>query len=159
MDSTIFLAKILAIPSGFILGSYNAVFSQNVIPHLYAVPPSISAPIFAKIYYRGASTIVPIAATAIASYGYLAYNSSNPSHRNRYMVAAVLTFGTLPFTQLVMMPGISRLIEISKEKSLMAKAEVNGEVAGLLRTWVMQNAFRASLNLTAGLVGLYAALV
>ncbi|CAD0113288.1 unnamed protein product [Aureobasidium uvarum] len=155
MEATL-VAKLLAIPCGFLLGSYNAVFSQNVMPHLYKRPASVVAPIFAKIYSVGSTTIVPLASTAIIAYGYLAYSS--PHKRQQYGTAAVLTLATLPMTQIVMMPSISRLLEISRMGNLQANAGLDQEVTRLIKTWVAQNYFRASLHLSAGFVGLYTAL-
>lgn len=151
------IAKVLAIGSGFGLGSYNAVFSQNVMPHLHGLPPSVTTPIFAKIYYMGATTILPIAATAISAYGYLAYSSS-PDKRKYYGASAALMLGTLPLTQLVMGPTINRLIEISKSVEAQNLAGAPQEVAKLLNTWTRLNYFRASMHMTAGLIGIITAL-
>lgn len=156
MDTTL-LAKLVAIPCGFLMGSYNAVLSQNVMPHLYDQPASITAPIFAKIYKIGVSTLSPLASIATIAYSYLAY-SSTIRKRQLYGTAAVLTLTTLPMTQIVMMPSISRLLEINESVGLQTTANVDQEVLKLLRTWVAQNYFRASIHLTAGFVGLYAAL-
>jgi hypothetical protein len=151
------IAKIVAIPSAFLLGSYNFTFSQNVMPHLIHQNPSIITPVFAKIYYTGAATIAPVAMAAIASYGYLAYKSDT-TNRKFYTTSALLMFGTLPWTQLVMGPGIQRLIEISRNEGLLAQNGVKEEVVKLLKTWAAQNYFRSSLHVTAGFLGMYAAL-
>lgn len=154
MDST-FIAKFIAVPTSFLLGSYNAVFSQNIIPHLYTAPPSITAPAFAKIYYLGGSTIAPTAAAAILSYAYLSYDSSNHTRRTLYATSGALTFGTLLWTMTAMSPGINRLIEISKDSQLLQKGGIDREVTGLLKDWVAQNYFRSSMHLTAGVIGFY----
>ncbi|KAH0359578.1 hypothetical protein KCU65_g9872, partial [Aureobasidium melanogenum] len=156
MDTDL-VAKFLAIPCGFLMASYNATFSQNVMPHLYTQPASVVAPIFAKIYKVGFSTMLPLASTAIVAYSYLAY-SSTPRERQLYGTAAALTFVTLPMTQIIMMPTISRLQEISESGDLQAAAGANQEVTKLVKTWVTQNYFRASIHLTAGFIGLFAAL-
>lgn len=156
MDTNL-IAKLLAIPCGFLMASYNATFSQNVMPHLYTQPASVVAPIFAKIYKTGFRTMLPLASTAIVAYSYLAY-SSTPRERQLYGSAAALTFATLPMTQIIMMPTIARLQEISESGSLQAAAGMNQEVTKLVKTWVAQNYFRASIHLTAGFIGLFAAL-
>ncbi|OQO02787.1 hypothetical protein B0A48_11069 [Cryoendolithus antarcticus] len=145
-------AQMLAIPSGFILGSYNAVFSQNVIPHLYNQPASVSTPIFAKVFNIGALTIAPMASTAIIAHAYLAY--TQPMKRQYYTTAAVLTALSLPLTSVVMKPGINRLIEISKSNELLAKPGIDAEAVTFLKAWVTQNYFRGSLHLVAGFLGL-----
>lgn len=57
-----------------------------------------------------------------------------------------------------MMPSISRLLEISSSGDLQKTAGLDQEVVKLLKTWVAQNYFRATLHLSAGFVGLYAVL-
>ncbi|QIW99649.1 hypothetical protein AMS68_005167 [Peltaster fructicola] len=156
MDYTT-IAKSVAIPSAFLLGSYNFVFSQNVVPHLYTAPPSISTPIFAKIFNIGGSTIAPVAASTILAYSYLSYNSTS-TKRNLYATSAALTLSTLVLTLTYMKPGINRLIEISKDTQLLNKAGINQEVNSLFKAWVSANYFRASLHLTAGVLGFYALL-
>jgi hypothetical protein len=156
MDA-IFAAKLIAIPGALMLGSYNFTFSQNVMPHLLEVSPSIVAPAFDKIYHRGGATIAPIAATVILANGYLAYQSTG-TKRQLYGSAAVFVASTLALTQIVMMPGISRLIEIARSEQLRSSSGIQTEVVKLLKTWMAQNYFRASLHVTGGMLGLYAAL-
>lgn len=100
---------------------------------------------------------MPIATVAIAANCYLAYNSEG-AERKLYGSAAVLVFASLPLTKFVMMPGISRLIEVGRSAALQGKSGVDAEVTQLLESWVKQNYFRGSLHLTAGLLGLFAAL-
>ena len=156
MDSTL-TAQIISISSAFFLGSYNTTFSQNVIPHLYNLPSSVSTPLFDKIFHKGGATIMPIATVAIAANCYLAYNSDGTT-RKLYGSAAALIFASLPLTKFVMMPGIQRLTEVGRSAALQSKGGVDAEVTQLLKTWVKQNYFRGSLHLTAGLLGLFAAL-
>lgn len=154
---TMLIAKLHAIPCGFLSSSYAMAFSQNVMPHLYREPASVVAGMFAEIHKIGPSTILPLVGTAILAYTYLAYSSA-PRKRQLYGTAAALTFATLPMGRFVMMPTISRLLEISRSITVHATPGIDQEVMKLLKTWVMQNYFRASLHLTAGFVGLYAAL-
>lgn len=151
------IAQSIAIPSGFLLGSYNFVFSQNVIPHLYTAPASISTPMFAKIFHIGSGTIAPVAASTILAYSYLSYQST-ATKRTIYATSAVLTLSTLILTMTVMKPGINRLLEISTNSQLLGKAEIDQEVNRLLKSWVTSNYIRASLHLTAGALGFYALL-
>jgi hypothetical protein len=157
MDSTL-TAQIISISSAFFLGSYNTTFSQNVIPHLYTLPASITAPIFDKIFHKGGQTIMPIATVAIAANCYLAYQSDDKSSRQLYGTAAALIFASLPLTKFVMMPGISRIVAVGRDVGLQSGKGVDGEVVKLLKSWAFQNYFRGSLHLTAGLLGLFAAL-
>lgn len=157
MDTTL-TVQIISISSAFFLGSYNTTFSQNVIPHLYNLPSSISSPLFDKIFHKGGATIMPIATVAIAANCYLAYNSNNGTTRKLYGSAAALIFASLPLTKFVMMPGIQRLIDVGRSEVVQGRSGVDAEVGRLLRSWVKQNYFRGSLHLTAGLLGLFAAL-
>jgi hypothetical protein len=156
MDSKL-AAQLVSISSAFFLGSYNTTFSQNVVPHLYDQTASVAAPIFDKIFHKGGATIMPIATVAITANCYLAYQSDGISRR-LYGTAAALVLASLPLTKLVMMPAIDRIITIARNVSLQGVKRVDAEVATLLRSWVAQNYFRGSLHLTAGLLGLFAAL-
>ncbi|KAK4553042.1 hypothetical protein LTR86_009966 [Recurvomyces mirabilis] len=123
------------------------------MPHLYGNSPAVLTPLFEKIYHRGASTIALIAAIAIASNAYLAYESRDEKKRRMYGAAAMLVFATLPLTAFVMKGGIDRLIAISTDRGAQSKTGVETEVVRLLKTWAAQNYFRASLHLTGGLSG------
>lgn len=155
--TTLLAAKLLALPIPLLLSAYNITFSQNVVPHLLPHPPSLTTPIFARIYHRGAYTIAPLAAIAITANLYLAYKSTG-FRRELYGTAAGCVGMTLVVTRVVMMGGISRLIEIAGDKELQGEKERKEEVEGLLRAWVGWNYLRASLHLVGGLMGLYAAL-
>jgi hypothetical protein len=157
MDSKL-VAQLVSISSAFFLGSYNTTFFQNVIPHLYTLPSSISAPLFDKIFHKGGQTIMPIATVAIAANCYLAYQSDDKSSRQLHGTAAALIFASLPLTKFVMMPGISRLIAVGRDVTLQGDKRIDAEVVRLLKSWVAQNYFRGSLHLTAGLLGLFATL-
>jgi hypothetical protein len=67
---TILMAKLLAIPCGFLSSSYAMAFSQNVMLHLYKQPASVVAPIFAEIHKIGPSTILLLVGTAVLAYSY-----------------------------------------------------------------------------------------
>ena len=88
-------AKLLGPPLAVFLGAYNFTFSQNVMPHLYSNSPAVLTTLFEKIYHRGASTIAPIAAIAIASNAYLAYQSRGENKRRMYGAAAVLVLSLI----------------------------------------------------------------
>ena len=150
-------AKLIAIPTAFILSGYNIAFSQNGTPNLLGLPVSISTQVFAKVYYSGLAFVTPGAVSSTAAFGYLAY--VHPEKRNLYLAGSALVLGVGLFTALVMKPGIGRLIEISKDAALQAKAEQSGEAERLLRAWVSQNYLRASLSFAGGMTGLYAALL
>lgn len=120
-------------------------------------PPSVSTPIFAGVYYHGAAFVIPTALVSSAAYAYLAY--SIPAERTIYAAAASAVLVNIPLTGIVMMPGIKRLIEVSKQgASEQAKAGQSGEVLRLLKAWNAQNVVRAVLTFAAGVAGLSAAM-
>ena len=153
MDS-ITVAKFLSVPTAFFLSGYSFSFSQSTVPLVYNQPASVSTQVFKGVYYNGAAVVAPGALVSALGYAYLAY--SVPEQRNLYATAGVITMGPLLFTRTVMNAGIQRLLKIGESAAEQGKADQTGEVANLLRSWVMQNWVRASLSLVAGMVGLYA---
>ena len=124
-------AKLLAIPSAFLLSGYYTSASQNSLPLLYTQPASISTPIFTGVYNRGFAVAVPLTLLSTSAFGYLAY--ALPEKRTIYASAAGVVFSALPWTVAVMLPGIKRLIDIGQGGEVMQeKAERSGEVVGLL---------------------------
>lgn len=55
-----------------------------------------------------------------------------------------------------MLPGITRLIQISEDREVQSKSEQTLEHRQLLKKWVAQNYVRSVLFLTSGFVGLWA---
>lgn len=151
----ILTANLLAIPVAFLTSGYLTSASQNPLPLLYTQPPSISTPIFAGVYYRGAALIIPTTLISSAAFAYLAYGI--PAQRTVYSTAAAAVFVILPMTKIVMFPGIHRLIEISKQSGVeQEKAGQSGEVLRLLKVWNAQNCVRAAFTLAGGVAGLWA---
>lgn len=155
MDN-ISIVKFLSIPTAFLLSGYGLGFSQNSVPLLYKQPASISAPLLEGIYYQGAKVVAPGAILATTGLAYLAYTARTSDERNLYGLAAALTFASQPWTALVMLPGIHRLIEIGASAAEQTKADASGEAVQLLQGWVWQNAVRAALNFASGAVGFWA---
>ncbi|KAK4501933.1 hypothetical protein PRZ48_007743 [Zasmidium cellare] len=151
MDSTQ-AAKLIAIPAALIVSGYQLALSQNSLPIILNEAASISTPIFKQVYNRGAVIAVPGALAASTAFGYLAYTTRNNTHRRLFTTGAILTFGVLPFTRLVMYSGIERLIEISGSAAVQERS--GAEVTKLLKAWTVQNWVRAGMMLTAGVAGL-----
>ncbi len=57
-----------------------------------------------------------------------------------------------------MLKGINRVIEINGNAVEQQKADASGEATKLMKAWVAQNYFRATLHLAGGLAALWAAL-
>lgn len=96
------------------------------------------------------------------AFGSAALNAANsyllPSSRIEYGVAATAVTGTMVFTVAVMLPGIERLLKIRKMDGSEIQGVKKQEVLHLLGAWKGQNYVRAGLSLTAGVLGIYAAL-
>ncbi|EMC99205.1 hypothetical protein BAUCODRAFT_395047 [Baudoinia panamericana UAMH 10762] len=154
MDTTL-AAKLTSISTSFILAGYMLSPSQNTLPLLYPQPASVSTPLFNGVYHRGAALVIPATLLSTAASGYLAY--ATPSQRTTYAMSGAIVFAMLPMTRLVMMPGIKRLIQLSKaETGMQEKAAASGEVLRLLKAWTAQNWVRVGMSAVGGLAALYA---
>ena len=69
-------------------------------------------------------------------------------------MAGAATFATLPWTILVMMGGIQRLLNLNESEVEREKAGKD-EVVRLLKQWRWMNNVRSALALVGGLVGLW----
>ena len=155
--SAIRTAKLLSVATTTLAAGYSFSFSQNAVPLTYDIPASFSTPIFKGVFWKGAYVAVPSGLISGAASLYLAYVL--PSQRRLWVTAAVMSMSTAPWTSVVMMPGIKKLLGISEDKAKQTKSDQNLEHRQLLKTWVAQNYFRASLFLTGGLVGFYGILM
>ena len=148
-------AKLIAVPLPLILSGYSFSSSQNSVPHLYDQKAEITAPVFKKIYYGGASVMVPGGILSLTATTYLAY--AVPSERYTWATAAGSLLAFSLWTPVVMLPStINRLLEISGSSKLQEKASANLEARQLLTKWVAQNYVRAALLFFAGVAGLRA---
>lgn len=150
-------AKLISLPTAFMLSGYYLSASQNTLPNIYKAPTSIATQTFDSVYHRGMPVAVAGSLVSTAGASYLAFML--PGQRTHYGAMAGIMFSGLPFTRIVMMRGIKRLIGISKDEREADKAGASGEAEGLLRAWAAQNYVRCLLSLAAGMVGLFAALV
>ncbi|KAK6439425.1 hypothetical protein LTR95_004373 [Oleoguttula sp. CCFEE 5521] len=154
MDSPTALvtAKMIAIPLALTSAGYGFSASQNTVPRLYKEPAKTATSIFAHVFHTGGQFVVPSTLLSVASSAFLAY--SIPRQRQVWGTVAVTTLAALPWTWVVMMPGIKRLLAISEDEKLQHKCGGSGEHTYLLKKWVGQNYVRASFFLIAGLIGL-----
>lgn len=147
-------AKLIAFPLAFIATGYGLCASQNTLPGIYALPASISTPLFAHVFYTGGQIIVPLGLISASASLYLAW--SLPHRRNLWIAAAASTLLTLPWTRVIMYPGIQALIKISESATEQVRVEATQEHIPLLKTWELQNYIRASMFFIGGLTGWYA---
>lgn len=153
MDNTIRTAQVLGLTSSLLLSGVNIGSSVLTIPILYTRPTSISTPIFAEFYTRGAVTLVPLGLFSASCSALVAYLL--PSQRNLWAIASVAAFAQTPWTLLVMMKTNNRLNTIAASKDEQEKASKE-EVVGLLRQWSWMNIIRGGLPLVGGLIGVWA---
>ncbi|EMC93401.1 hypothetical protein BAUCODRAFT_76104 [Baudoinia panamericana UAMH 10762] len=147
-------AKLLTLPLSFLLAGYGFHASHSSVPVLYDMPAEHSTPAFTRIFHNGAYFVVPSSLICSISTAYLAYTL--PSQRTLWSIACGAQLLTLPWTAVVMLPGINKLIAISQSKVKQEKATASLEARQLLTRWNAQNAVRASLFLVAGLAALRA---
>ncbi|KAK5164629.1 uncharacterized protein LTR77_009835 [Saxophila tyrrhenica] len=153
MDS-LTIAKYISIPATFILTGYGISASQSTVPLLYKVPTNISAEVFKGVYLNGKSFVAPGAIISASALAYLAY--AIPSQRQLYAAACGLILSTQVWTVGVMLPGINRIMEISRSVVEQQKADATGETVKLMKAWVLQNWVRAALSGASGLTALSA---
>jgi len=151
------VTKFIAIPGAFVMFGYSFASSQNFLPLIFDQPAKIAAPVFSGVFHRGGNVMIPLTSVTAAAFAYLAYR--RPAQRVLYASASALTIGFLPWTRIVMYPGIQRLLEISKSSQVqMNAADASGETLSLLKAWYNQNYVRASMAFVGGMAGLFAAL-
>lgn len=149
MDSATTTKTLQALSTGVGLtfAGFSFAASYLAIEPIIALSPTESTSTFAYIFYEGGKFALP------ACIGGAAFNVACavrlPRQRVRHSVAAALLLGVLAFTRIVMFPGITRMISISKMNAALAVTTAD-EVASLLRAWKWQNYARAIFGLVAG---------
>lgn len=151
------VTKFIAIPGAFVMFGYSFASSQNFLPLIFDQPAKVATPVFSGVFHRGGNFMVPMASVTAAAFAYLAYRRS--AQRVLYASASTLVLGFLPWTRVVMWPGIQRLLEISESSQVqMTASDASGEPLRLLKAWTDQNFVRASMAFAGGMAGLFAAL-
>lgn len=153
MDNTIRSFQVLSLTTSLVLSGANFGASALTLPKLYSRPPSVSTPIFEELYTRGGLALVPLGIFSASCSAIVAY--SIPSQRSLWAAAGLATIGQLPWTLLVMMPGIKRLNAIAASTALQEVAN-REEVTGLLMEWAWMNVVRGGFALIGGLIGSWA---
>ena len=147
-------AKLISVPSAFFVAGYCYSFSQNALPAIYDHRPQFSASVFSQISKSAGPVVPTLTAISISAYAYLAY--AIPEQRREWSKAAVAMALTVPWTGLVMGPGIKRLIEISQDKEKTLKSEQNLEHRQRLIRWVKQNYVAVALQVASAVFGVRA---
>ncbi|KAL1589762.1 hypothetical protein WHR41_01615 [Cladosporium halotolerans] len=121
-------AKLTSITLSLLTSGYGLFASQNILPRLLSEPPRVSTPLFAHIFRTGGIFVVPLSMTSTAASAYLAY--ALPLERNAWGAAALAALATMPWTGLVMLPGIRRLIEIVRMRGCKGRVKGVGSIWG-----------------------------
>ena len=159
MDSTttIGLLKITSIALPLALSGYSFSASHINVTNLYNLPLSKSAPIFATVFRQGGKLMVPAVLVAASSSSYLAYTLT--AQRALWAATGVFPFAILPFTSVVMIPGINRVLKVADSSEADRELYTQDEYRELMRKWVGQNYVRALLLFAGGMVGLVGTLL
>jgi hypothetical protein len=170
MESTS-IAKLIAVPSAFLIGGYHLALSHTAVPALYDQAAVSAVPAFSGIYFKALQQLfLPTAAAGLVSYGYLTYQccklrtksqpfsrrSSAIPHSVLYGTAAGLVLGVGLVTKFVLLTGVERLLEMNEDPSLLQQTVFDEEVRELLYSFVGQNWWRAAFGIMSGIIGLYA---
>lgn len=135
----------------------QAMLSALAIPGLLstnsAVPTQILAEQWAGIYNRGKVLGPQAAAISLLGYGYLMYDRSRQSRGwGKYVAAAALTVGIVPFTAFFMGNTNQALLEVAAGRAGNLSSEA---VRELLVKWRGLNLVRSLFPLAGALLGLY----
>lgn len=149
-------AKLVSFPSAFFVAGYCLSFSNNVFPAIYDHRPQFSATSFKQIWSNANPLVPALTLVSTSASAYLAY--AIPEQRSEWTKAAVAMFVSVPWTGLVMGPGIKRLNEIASNKEKMSKSEQNLEHRQLLIRWCKQNYVAVALQFASAVFGVRAVL-
>lgn len=149
-------AKLVSFSSAFLSAGYTLSFSQAVVPALYDHSPLFSTPAFNRIWKSNAALVPFFHTLSLSASTYLAYVL--PEKRQSWTIAAVVMALTLPWTGLVMGPGVKRLQQIEENKQATLKSEQSLEHRQLMTRWVRQNYFAVLFSFASAAVGVLAAI-
>lgn len=148
-------AKLVSFPSAFFLAGYGYSYSHNTIPSLYDLRPQISTPVFTRLWSGRSPLFTSLTVLSTSASAYLAYVL--PEHRRSWTTAAAAMFLTMPWTGLVMLPGIRRIFTIDQNKQVQLKSEQTLEHRQKMIRFVKQNYVTVALYIVSALAGLRAA--
>jgi Domain of unknown function (DUF1772) len=130
----------------FLSGTYFSS-SKLTLPILYRLPTATSTSVFSEFYYRGPIAVVPMAIVSTLPFGTVAYLL--PEQRTTWGTAAIAPILTLPWTTMIMMGMIQRLLKLDQDKVEREKAGPEG-VVRLLKMWRWMNFVRSGMALVGG---------
>lgn len=144
----------VGITASLILSGFYFSTSSVSIQPLLGLPINESTRIFSSIYHSGLPIAVALSVSAALSNATSAYLV--PSSVVEYGIATASTLAPLFLTQAIMMPGIQRLLKVSKMDGSEIQGVRKAEVVDLLLAWRSQNFARGAFCFVAGVVAMYA---
>jgi hypothetical protein len=114
----------------------------------HADDPALLLRAFKRVYTNGRNTAVPLALSSGLLFSYAAYASNVPRMRLALGAAGALCAAIVPFTVLVMAPGIKVLMQAEASIEDRKRLGPDGAVRHLV-AWAQLNLVRAAL-VTAG---------
>lgn len=132
------------------------MLSALAIPALLSSSPSVPSQVLAQqwagIYNRGKALGPQAAAVSLLGYGYLMYDRSRQGRGwGKYVGAAALTVGIVPFTALFMDTTNQALLGAAAGAGSLSSEAVDE----LLTRWRVLNLVRSLLPLAGAMLGLY----
>ncbi|KAF2164759.1 hypothetical protein M409DRAFT_24664 [Zasmidium cellare ATCC 36951] len=152
-QASIFLAP----ATSLFMAGYSFAASQNTLPHLFALRPQTSIPIFTRVFHDGGKIAIPASLISGLMSLYVALWCTSSRQRVLFTLAGLCAWATAPWTGFVMWPGIKRLMEMEGDERAMEKSEQTLEHVQLLRAWVRGNWVRTGAYAVSGGLGLWAA--
>lgn len=170
------LAQTIGITTAGILGGMNLTISLYQIPSLLLAPASLALRQFEQIYTLGKKVGPSLSLVSFGSFIFLAYDSYmrfadttlvySPlkDQWKGYVVAAGLVVGIMPYTVVLMVPGVNKKLLEGAERATRGKKEDGVEEMGVeevrktLVKWARFNYGRAVLAVSATAVATWTAM-
>lgn len=149
----------LAPATSIFLAGYSFATTQNIISNISDLPPQQSTPIFKNITTSGFYTVYPAILISSAASATLWNFSHSAEVKRLHLIAALSTFATIPYSGLVMLSGVKRLLRISEDRELQLKTEQNLEARQLLRKWSRQSVITTIFYVVSAVSGVRAAML
>lgn len=153
--------QLISLSTSLFLSGINFGASHLIVPILHRLDAkSVSPTALASLYQRGTRLVIPLAVLSTLTSAFLAIRSSG-QYRVQWIIAAVTTFASLPFTKVVMMETNRALLRFAGDeanlderqglKTDIEQEQDKAEVARLLRRWKRMNLIRSAFALVGGL--------
>ncbi|KAG8898408.1 hypothetical protein FRB99_007451 [Tulasnella sp. 403] len=165
-------ARLVGVAGSGVMAGYCIAASHGGIPSLYAGDLSAKqlANSWKQLYTRGAKFAVSTVTVSTLAYFFSAYNPRylprsftilGLSRSAHLALAGIVLFSALPYTRIVMVPGIRKLQAISnslnaEDSTRQPSPEDERKVREGVQAWATANDFRAAIFSVAFALGLTA---